>query len=89
MNLKISQPDLINNMTQGFNEDRKSLMTFNTPSKPHKGIVCSQESDKTKSYNLQKRYRIGVGSILYLFKHPQPDYIMWYVNSPNVCPKQT
>ena len=31
MTLKISQPHLITKMTQGFNEDMKSLMTFNTP----------------------------------------------------------
>ena len=33
------QTDLINKMTQIFNEDVKSLMTFNTPATPHKGIV--------------------------------------------------
>ena len=40
--LKIYQPDLSNNMTQGFNKDMKSLMTFNTPDTPHKGIVLNQ-----------------------------------------------
>ena len=30
MTLKISQPDLITMMTQGFNKDLKSLITFNT-----------------------------------------------------------
>ena len=34
--LKISQPDRITKMTQGFNEDIKSLMIFNTPATPHK-----------------------------------------------------
>ena len=42
MTLKISQPDLINKMTPGFNEDAKSLITFNTPATPHKGIVYHQ-----------------------------------------------
>ena len=42
INLKISQPDLINKITQGFKEDMKSLMTFNTPSTPNKGIVRDQ-----------------------------------------------
>ena len=36
MTLKISQPDLINKMTQVFNKDVKSLMTFNTPDIIHK-----------------------------------------------------
>ena len=46
MTLNISQPDLINKMTQGFNEDIKYLMNFNTPSTPYKGIACNQETDK-------------------------------------------
>ena len=47
--LNIYQPDLINNMNQGFNEDVKSLMTFNTPATPHKGIVCNKETDTKAS----------------------------------------
>ena len=43
--LKISQPDLITNLTQGFNKDMKSLITFNTPDIPHKGIFRHQEID--------------------------------------------
>ena len=31
MNLNISQPHLITNITQGFNEDVKSLMNLNSP----------------------------------------------------------
>ena len=42
MTLKISQPYLITNMNQLFNKDDKSLMNFNTPATPHKGIVCNQ-----------------------------------------------
>ena len=45
MTLKIYQPDLINKMTQVFNEDVKSLMTLNTPATPHKWIVRNQETD--------------------------------------------
>ena len=49
MTLKISQPDQINNIVQGFNEDVKSLMTFNTPDTPHKGILRDQETDTNTS----------------------------------------
>ena len=42
MTLNIYQPDLITNTTQGFNEDVKSLMTFNNSSKPQKWIVGNQ-----------------------------------------------
>ena len=64
MTLKISQPHIITKTTKGFNKDVKSLMNFNTPATPHKGIVCNQERD-TKIYkNLHKRCRSGVGSLL-------------------------
>ena len=53
--LKISQPDLINKTTQGFNKDMKSIMTFNKPAKPHKGIVRNQETD-TKNQKIYRRY---------------------------------
>ena len=42
MTLKISQPDLITKITQGFNEDLKSLMNFNNPDKLNKGILRNQ-----------------------------------------------
>ena len=71
MTLKISQPHIISKTTQGFNEDVKSLMTFNNPSTLHKGILYNQETDTKISQNLQKRYRIFIGSLLYLLKHSQ------------------
>ena len=36
-------------------------MTFNTLATPHKGIVLNQETDAKKSYDLQTKYRSGVG----------------------------
>ena len=39
MNLKIYQPDLINKMTQGFNEYKESLMTYNNTATSH--TFCS------------------------------------------------
>ena len=43
--LKTYQPHIINRTNQGSNKGVKSLMTFNTPDKPHKGVVLSQETD--------------------------------------------
>ena len=73
MTLNIYQPDLINKMTQGFNEDMKSLITFNTPDTPHQGIVFNQETDTKISYGPQKRYRSGLGLLQYLSKYSQPE----------------
>ena len=73
MTLNISQPDISKKMTQGFNKDVKSLMTFNTPDTPHQGIVCNQEKYTNISDNLQKIYRSGVVSLLYLVKNTEPE----------------
>ena len=43
--LRTYQPCLVNKMTQRFNENVKSLMTFNNPSTPHEGIIINQETD--------------------------------------------
>ena len=60
-------------MTQVIEEDVKSLMIFNTPATPHKGIVCNQEKYTKTLNDLQKGYRIGVESLLYLVKHSRPE----------------
>ena len=43
MTLNIYQTYLITKTIQGFNEDVKSPMTLNNPSKTHKGIVYNKE----------------------------------------------
>ena len=73
MTLKISQLDLITKMTQGFNEDLKSIMHLNTLDTSHKGIVRNQETDINISYYLQKIYMSGIGSLLYLDNHSQTE----------------
>ena len=44
MTLKTYQPDLINKMNQGFNEDLKSIVTCNTPATLHQDVVHNQET---------------------------------------------
>ena len=48
-------------------------MKFNNPYTPHKGIVNNQEIDTKISYDLQIRYRSGVGQVLNLVKHSEPE----------------
>ena len=67
-NHNIYQPYLSTNMNQVFNGEVESLMTFTTPATLHKGIVCNKETDTKIPYNLQKRYRNGVGFLQYLVK---------------------
>ena len=73
MALKIYQSYIITNANQGFNKYVKSFVTFNTPATPHRGIVLNQETETKIPYNLQKRYRSGVGSLLYIVKHSLPE----------------
>ena len=69
MTLNIYQTHLITKIIQVFNEYLKSLVTFNNPDTSHEGIVRNQETDTKISHGIHKRYRIGVGSVLYLVKH--------------------
>ena len=66
MTPNISQPGLTNKMNKGFNKGVKSLMTLNILDRTYKCIVRNQETDTKISYNPQKRYRSGVGYLLYL-----------------------
>ena len=58
--------------TQGFNCDWKSVIIFNNPDTPHKGIVSNQEIDANISKYLHKGYMSSVGSLLYLVNLSQP-----------------
>ena len=59
-------------MNQVFNNYVKSLMTLNTPDNLQKGIEHNQETYMKTSKNIKKRYRSGVGSLIYLVKHSRP-----------------
>ena len=71
MTLKISQPHIITKMNQGFDEDVKSIITFNNPDKPPTRILHNKGIYTEKSKYLQKRYRSGVGLLHYLVKYSQ------------------
>ena len=71
--LNISQPDLITNTTQGFNEDVKQLMIYNNLDTKYKGIVHNQEKVTKVLYDIHKRYRSGVGLLLYTVKYSRPE----------------
>ena len=56
--LNISQPHIITNMSQGYNEGIKSIINFNTKDKTHKGIVGNQEN--TRKFHTVYRRDTGV-----------------------------
>ena len=48
-------------------------MTFNTPATPHKGIILNLEIDPKIAYDIHNKYSSGIGLLLYLVKHSQPE----------------
>ena len=48
-------------------------MALNIPSTPQKDIVRNQETYTNISYDLQKRYRIGIELLLHLVKHSRSE----------------
>ena len=55
MTLNIYKSHLIVKTVQGFNDNVKSLINFNTPATPHKGIIINQEKC-TNIKNIYIRY---------------------------------
>ena len=54
MTLDIYETDIITKITQRFNEDVKSHMTYNAPDTPHKGILHNQETDKNIIHSIEE-----------------------------------
>ena len=59
-------------------------MNLNALTKTHKKIVLNQEIVTEILNNIHKRYRSGVGSLLYLVKICDTNYLTRYVNYQNV-----
>ena len=69
--LKISQPDLINKIEKNFNNIFKSKI-YQIPAAARDAIVRTNKEDSIDATR-QKRYRSGVGMLLYLIKYSRPD----------------
>jgi len=71
--IKIAQPHLINNLSNKFEEEVRRLKVFKTPGTPRFKIVRPDDDSALIDSELQKRYRSGVGMLLYLTKYTRPD----------------
>ena len=60
-------------MTELLNDYIQSLMTFNTPDTPHKGVLFNQEIDTKIFKDIQKIYSNGILPLLYPIKHSLPE----------------
>jgi hypothetical protein len=68
----ILQPHLINDLRDKFEDEVFGKGTYNTPGTPRFKVVCPIENSELIDDNLQKRFRSGVGMLLYLTKYSRP-----------------
>ena len=88
MDIKIYHPHIITKITQGFKEDIKLLMTFNTPTALYERIFHKQKNIIYLSNNLQKRYQSGIGSLIYPIKLSRPE-LSNKSHTPSKCMDKT
>ncbi|HSN66223.1 MAG TPA: reverse transcriptase domain-containing protein, partial [Fusibacter sp.] len=69
----IHQPKLIKNLKAHFGNLITTTRTFPSPASPKTVITRPKEGDPTISPEDQKKFRSGVGMLLYLVKHSRPD----------------
>jgi len=69
----LHQPDLIKKLLKKFGEDIAHLKNYDMPASALFKIIRPKEGQPKLSQENQKKYRSGVGSLLYLVKHSRPD----------------
>lgn len=71
--IKVIQADLINKMSTIFKDDILQLKSRQTPMGPGIKITHTDDPNDLLSDTLQKKFRLGVGMLLFLVKHSRPD----------------
>ena len=71
--IHLHQPDLIKRLLRTFENDLKSMKDYDTPASSGYKVVRPQTEEEKLGDEDQKKYRSGVGSLLYLVKHTRPD----------------
>jgi hypothetical protein len=69
----IGQPHMIKKIERTFGEETKKLQSYRTPGTPGLGLVKVTEIEEKIPEEMQRRYRSGVGMLLFLIKHSRPD----------------
>jgi hypothetical protein len=69
----IHQPKLLKNLKEHFGEMVKEKRVYKTPGAPKTVIIRPMKDDPLISVEDQKKFRSGVGMLLYLVKHSRPD----------------
>ena len=68
----LGQPTIIKSLKSKFGNLTQKLKNYRTPGTPGFTVIRSELQDVIED-DLQKLYRTGVGTLLYLVKHSQPD----------------
>jgi hypothetical protein len=72
-NLQVKQPEIISSMESKFNDYISGMKKFMMPLPSHYIVMRPDEHDDLLNKEEQKKYRSGVGILLYLIKHSRPD----------------
>ena len=69
----LTQPDIIKKMVKKFGNEFSKMGSYKIPSGPGYIAVRPKEDNVKLTGELQKKFRSGVGTLLYLVKHSRPD----------------
>jgi hypothetical protein len=69
----IHQPKLLTNLSKHFDDVVSQTRSTHTPAAPRTSIVRPTPGDPLITPEEQRRFRTGVGMLLYLVKHSRPD----------------
>jgi hypothetical protein len=69
----LSQPDLITKMLSNFQDKINGLKYYDTPAATGTHLIRCEDDEAVLDEDEQKKFRSGVGSLLYLLKHSRPE----------------
>jgi hypothetical protein len=69
----IGQPHMVKKVIKTFEEEFRGMQVYQTPGTPGFQIVSPKDGDEVLDDEFQKRYRTGVGMLMYCIKHSRPD----------------
>ena len=69
----LHQPDLIKKLLNNFEDDLLNVKDYETPAGAGFKVMRPRKEKEKLPDELQRKYRSGVGLLLYLVKHSRPD----------------
>ena len=69
----IGQPHMVKKIRKEFGQEVAKLQRYRTPGTPGQGLVTAKSEEDKVPIEQHKRYRTGLGMLLYMIKHSRPD----------------